>query len=145
MDIVLFDLYWATNSSSLVANSRRIECTISLKDAQPNQNVRFLAAAPADLRTSFSGSGLPSPSMNHAFSGGHSCGSVHIGFDSSFKLVMPPPNSVWSDGGRVLIPPTVYVAYLRNDGHKALHETIILNEVIPFRDIQHAIMQPLQM
>lgn len=138
MDIGLFDLYWTSHPPAFVSNNRRIECKISLKDAKPNQTVRYLAAAPPDTRTSFSGSGLPSPNIAHAFSGGHTCGSVDIGLGGSFKLTLPPPNSVWSDCGRVLIPPTVYVAYLRNDGHKALHEAVLMHEVVPFRDIQHA-------
>lgn len=139
MDQELFDFYWTTSPSfDGASNKRRVECTITLEDADPNQTIRYMAAAPPDVRSSYSGSGLPAPNMHHAFSGGHVCGITSINISNIVKLTIPPPNSYWTECGMVLIPPTVYVIYTHNNGKRALHKHILMEEVIPFRDIQHA-------
>ena len=70
--------------------------------------VRYAAAAPADLRMSYMGSGLPYPSEDVAYEGSPNVGSTGIKPDGSFQFTIISPNAYYKDNGAELVEPHVH-------------------------------------
>lgn len=136
MDLALFNLYWRESSAAdTTSYTHKVHMHTTLDDANPLHPVRYMAAAPPDSRTSFSGSGLPAPDIFHAFSGGHTCGTAHIGQNGTIELTIPSPNAFWINCGMTMMPPSVFFVYKQHNGRTVLKEVTMLNEVVPYRDI----------
>lgn len=104
-----------------------------------NENVKdnvltFSAAAPADRRTSFSGSGLPFPNAKMALENSKNIGSIKVSKDNTFSLEMYTPNSYYI-GMTHKIPPTIYFKY--NNGYTVKNNSLKLCEGIPYRSLTY--------
>lgn len=74
--------------------------------------ITFLAAAPADRRGSFSGSGLPFSSAAQAMHNTPNRGKTAIARDGTFEIrLKAPPNSYYAGVGTLLVPPCVQLMY----------------------------------
>lgn len=94
--------------------------------------VTYLAAAPADHRTSFTGSGLPFANPVQAFQGTPNKGTLKLR-GTHFTLNLLYPNSYYAGLGTVQIPPTLYVSYTKWGKEKTVG--IKIGEPIPFRHL----------
>jgi hypothetical protein len=95
------------------------------------QQVEYLAAAPVDRRTSFSGSGMPYADEEQAFYDSPNTGSANVEGDGSFAIRMKVPSSYYIGLGTVLVPPTVYIKYAQEDEIKTFK--IIVDGPVAFR------------
>lgn len=93
-------------------------------------NITYRASAPADLRLSYSGSGLPYADEDMAMFGTPNQGLVQSKPDGSFHIELYAPNSYYIKQGTILVPPQVY---LTTSNGKAY--TINLGPPIPNRSL----------
>lgn len=99
-----------------------------------NQKLSFAAAACADKRASFTGSGLPFPNANHAFENTPNTGTVIVDALGKFTIKCLMPNAYYVGLGSTYIPPTLYITW--NDGMQQKDRSIVLNG-IPFRKLTY--------
>lgn len=100
-----------------------------------NTPVRYAAAAPADDRGSFSGSGLPFANEDQAFFLTPNQGLLKMGLDGSFEVQLVQPNSHYRNLGTDLVPPTLYVAYTASGRSVTLSS--VLCPATPFRTLTY--------
>lgn len=74
---------------------------------QGGVEVKYAAAAPADLRMSHMGSGLPYPNEEVAYEGSPNVGKVPIQ-GGKFQFVLISPNAYYKDNGATLVSPHVH-------------------------------------
>lgn len=115
-----------------------VELTLQMKETVDGGVLKYKAAAPADHRASYAGSGLPFPNETVAFYATPNQG--HMEVDNStgmtktaIKLVMP--NSYYKCVGLVLVSPTLFVSY-NHQGTERLLE-IKISHGIPFRSLTY--------
>lgn len=92
----------------------RVQLTGHINGRVHNTHVEYLAASPADVRTSISGSGLPYENAHQAFEDTPNTGSLILGPRNRFSIDLFTPNSYYeysNDFGKVLVPPCVYITY----------------------------------
>jgi hypothetical protein len=77
-------------------------CKVTSADGR----LKYIASAPADMRMSLSGSGLPFPSEDVAFSGSLNKGEVQMN-GSNFAFQVKNPNSYYKNNGATLVYPHV--------------------------------------
>ena len=70
--------------------------------------VKYAAAAPADFRMSYMGSGLPYPSEEVAYEGSPNVGSASISGNGSFSFTLISPNAYYKDNGSTFVEPHVH-------------------------------------
>jgi hypothetical protein len=92
--------------------------------------INYHAAAPADLRLSYAGSGLPFATEDMAMFGTPNQGLIETDKDGKFRIELYAPNSYYINQGTILIPPQVY---LTTAGGKSY--TIDLGPSIPNRSL----------
>lgn len=96
-----------------------------------DQTWTYRAAAPADMRASFTGSGLPFTSPEMALQGSPNVGTVTIDSTNSFKITVKMPNSYYAAHGTVLVRPTVYLM----QGDRTI--SIVVEHSIPYRTLTY--------
>ncbi len=103
---------------------------VNLDDFVDNGVIYYVAAAPPDYRTSYTGSGLPYASPEQAFQGTPNRGKVQVqGNAATINLLYP--NSFYIGLGTVIVPPTLYLYYKVGGQNK---ETAIkLSDGVPYR------------
>lgn len=106
-----------------------------LRAPDPNTEVRYIAASPADRNGSFSGSGLPFASEEQAFDSTPNSGTLQIGVGGAYTVRVLYPNSYYRHLGSDLVAPTLYVAY-KSEGRPVTVETP-LGHPIPFRTLTY--------
>ena len=96
--------------------------------------IKYVAAAPADRRSSFTGSGLPFANERQAFSNTPNAGEV-AGSPQPASIRLPgAPNAYYAGLGTLLIPPHVRVEYVDESGTLRRGAVSLANVVgIPFR------------
>lgn len=98
--------------------------------------ISFIAAAPADFRASYSGSGLPFPSPAMALENTPNKGVSQLTNGNEFSIKIIMPNSYYAGHGTVLIAPMLYLTYTTSDGEE--HTAAIkLEESIPYRTLTY--------
>jgi hypothetical protein len=97
--------------------------------------MQYIAAAPADYRSSFSGSGLPFASAEQAFYNTPNSGTADVDIDGAFAVRLYYPNSYYVGLGSGKVPPTLHMTYLM-DGKERQHAARIGNGV-PFRSLSY--------
>lgn len=107
-----------------------------LNDEVKDGRVYYIAAAGADRRASYTGSGLPFANQIQAFENTPNIGSVDIGNNQTFKIHLVTPNSYMAGLGTVQVPPTLYLNYQRHNGEKRT-VTIKVAEPIPYRSMTY--------
>jgi len=96
--------------------------------------VQYWAPSPPDYRHSFSGSGLPFPNEEVAYSNSPNVGRALLGKDGSFSIKMMYPNSYYKKMGAEYVNPNVKILFNDQDGNmygKII--TVSLGEGIPYR------------
>lgn len=109
-----------------------IEDTSNIK----NKTIHYVAAAPADMRASYTGSGLPFTSPEMALQGSPNFGSVYLNDSKTFKISLKMPNSYYAGHGSVIIPPTLYLIY-HDNANTEKNIAIVLRNSIPFRTLTY--------
>lgn len=100
--------------------------------------LHYYAAAPADRRTAFSGSGLPYADAEQAFYGSPNVGSVKLTSANAFQIDLLLPNAYYAGLGTLYVPPSVHVWYRSNGNDKQVRtDSIKLGDGIPFRSLTY--------
>lgn len=111
-----------------------------IEDFVKDKKIYYIAAAPADYRSSFTGSGLPFYNQIQAFENTPNIGEIHLDEHNSFEIDLMTPNSYMVGLGSVTILPTLYIEYLnKNDISKVI--TIKVSNGIPYRSLTYP-LQP---
>jgi hypothetical protein len=116
-----------THESQYHVNVRGI-----IRDQVKGDKIEFVAAAPPDFRTSFTGSGLPFANSRIAFENTPTSGTAPLGADKTFLFKVQIPNSYYVGLGTVIIPPVVYLLYTTVDDKKVITH-VPLSKGIPYR------------
>jgi hypothetical protein len=99
----------------------RIELVVSPPPA--DGRIKFLAAMPAERRTSFTGSGMPLANQRAALEGTTNRGTARPveGTNDVFEVVLPRgfPGVYHSDFGASIAPPTLHVLFRLSDADNA--------------------------
>jgi hypothetical protein len=103
-----------------------------IEDIVKGGKIVYVAAAPADHRASYTGSGLPFANQLQAFDNTPNRGEVILGPHNSFEIDLIMPNSYMVGLGSVKVPPTLYVEYVNREDEVELI-SIRLSEGIPYR------------
>jgi hypothetical protein len=121
----------------ILKNNRGTQIQVNgmLQDQLDDKKLNFIASAPADRRSSFSGSGLPFPSASVAFKITPNQGPVYVNNDNYFSINLLKPNSYYVGMGTYLVPPTIYISYVSNGQKKYI--SIKIDETIPFRTLTY--------
>lgn len=96
-----------------------------------DNELHYIAAAPADHRYSFHGSGLPFANPVQAFMHTQNKGTVSVGPDGSFTIKLRHPNSYYVGLGSKLVPPTITISY-HVSGERRVTDVEIA-KAIPYR------------
>ena len=108
--------------------------TIKGKFEQANSyTFKYWAAAPGDLRLSYSGSGLPFASEKMAYYNTPNQGHVTTNSNGEFEFQVWAPNSYYICQGITLIPPQIHI-YVENLQRQY---TLALGAPIPNRSLRH--------
>ena len=121
---------YRVNDTDLVING-------TLKGISGVNEIKYIASAPANYRTSFPGSGLPFPSAHTAINDTMNKGTTSVGASGNFTIKIKYPNSYYTGLGTVKVPPTVYCKYNVNGQEKNFQ--ITLGEGIPYRRLTYPI------
>ena len=98
--------------------------------------VQYWASSPPESRHSFSGSGLPFPNEEMAYSNSPNVGRALLGNDGSFSIKLLYPNSYYKKMGSVCVKPTVKLLFCDENGNmygKII--TIVIGDGIPYRSL----------
>lgn len=122
------------SGSILISDDYYVTISGKLNDSinQSNRQISYIAAAPPNRLTSFTGSLLPFPNALQAFDNTPIKGALAVNpINKQFSLKIPIPNSYYGNLGSDLIPPTLYLQYeTRND-------SIILTNSVLFRSLTY--------
>lgn len=120
-------------AANRLANQVHLKVTVS-PPPRDGTTIRYIAAAPADRRSSFTGSGLPFANERQAFTNTPNSGEV-VGGGGSLKITLQgAPNAYYAGLGTLLIPPHVRVEYVDESGTHRHGAVSLVNIVgIPFR------------
>ena len=97
---------------------QEIHLQFSLAPApRPGAAISYAAAAPADRRSSFTGSGLPFANERQAYEGTPNRGSEVAGDNGVVSVTLKgPPNAYYAGLGTLLVPPVLQVQYVDASG-----------------------------
>lgn len=95
--------------------------------------VTYMAAAPVDSRSSFSGSGIPHANRDQAFYGTPIQGRVAVENDGSFAILNRVPGSFYVGLGTVLVPPVVFVSFKHPDAKSPEVLAVPVDRPVAFR------------
>lgn len=121
------------NGKILYKGRNDIKIIGRIEDHLSDKRVFYIAAAPADHRATYTGSGLPFANQLQAFEGTPNVGVAEVNeHDNSFEIELMTPNSYIVGLGSVVVPPTLYLEYL--DGDRKIRRTSIkVSNGIPYR------------
>jgi hypothetical protein len=117
-----------------VNNNYTVSVEGTISSSIPNNminKIQYIAAAPGQRLTSFTGSLLPYTNANQAFESTPTKGMLQVGSNREFSLTIHMPNSYYGNLGSVIIPPTLYL----NVGN--IKANIVLHNPVPFRSITY--------
>jgi hypothetical protein len=109
-----------------------ITVNVSLPGPPDDGRLIYFAAAPAFRHASYTGSGLPYASAKQAMQSSPNRGLLkNVG--TNFTITIPSvPGSFYTGLGTRLVPPTIFIAYKRNN--KDISTAIPLNiQALPYR------------
>lgn len=98
--------------------------------------VYYIAAAPADYKMSYTGSGLPFYNQIQAFTNTPNQGTVSLDDNNQFVINLLMPNSYMIGLGSVQVSPTLYITY-ENNKNERKDVTIKLSDAIPYRTLTY--------
>ena len=100
-----------------------------------NPTIIYWAAAPANLLTSYTGSGLPFANPEQAYENSQNVGAVKAN-NGSFEFNINMPNSYYVGLGSLYVPPHIHFK-ICEEGSNNKHITIKLSDGIPFRTLTY--------
>jgi hypothetical protein len=106
-----------------------------LADEPDGGEVKYVAAAPPDYRTSFSGSALPFTDAQHAFYNTPNRGTAQLNDDGELQIRLVTPNSYYVGMGSVRVPPTVHLTYRVNGESRT--SSVQVSAGVPFRSLTY--------
>jgi hypothetical protein len=109
-----------------------------INDHVKERKIRYIAAAPADYKNTFSGSGFPFVSQLQAFDSTPNFGDIGLTFQNEFKIKLILPNSYAVGLGSIIVPPTLFIMYYNENNQEKLI-SIKLSDGIPYRHITYPI------
>ena len=115
--------------------SRDIRVRVRLPERPDDGVVQWVAAAPADYRSSFSGSGLPFVDAKMAFYNTPNHGTASVEPDRTVAVDLYAPNSYYVGLGTVRVPPTLHLVY--TVGGRTVRQAVPVGQGIPFRSLTY--------
>jgi len=97
--------------------------------------VSYLAAAPAERRATFTGSGLPFASPRQAFERTPNRGVARVGPGGTCHVQLVYPNAYYVGLGTAYVPPVVHVSYSVAGAN--VTETVPVGRGLPFRTLTY--------
>jgi len=105
-------------------------------NSQTNKLI-FVAAKEADLRTSYSGAGLPFANSEMAYDSTPNQGEIDVELNTNkFSFSINAPNSYYSGLGTVYIKPHIQLILIENQNVVNIF-TVKVNDGIPFRTLSY--------
>jgi hypothetical protein len=102
-----------------------------------NMQMHFVAAAPADHRESFTGSGLPFASEEQAFRDTPNHGPVTVSGSGNFKLTCFMPNSYYADFNGTIVGPQVLLLFSSNGKERVVRVRLSSAHTTPYRSLTY--------
>ena len=127
----IFDIEDSIGKYHIEIEGRDLYLYGKLPKMPDEKTVTFIAAAPADVRASFSGSGLPFADKEQAFYDTPNEGTALIEPDGSFSIKMLTPGSYYVGLGTVLVRPTVFLTFTMTGKRTVTH--VPVDDPIAFR------------
>lgn len=112
-------------------NNYDIEIDIQLQNISNNTKINYIAAAPADTMTNFSGSGLPYASSEQAYYDTPNKGTVNV-INNKVTIRLLKPNSYYIDFNKIQVPHVLLLI-----GNKQIADILIKTESINNRSLQY--------
>ena len=109
--------------------------TGQIRDHVKDGKLTYAAAAPADRRASYSGSGLPFFNAAQAFEHTPNIGTVSTDAGGRFVITLTMPNAYYIGLGSTYVPPTIYLTW--NNGQTSVDRSVQLAEGIPYRKLTY--------
>ena len=129
------------SSESLNGNIYQDNLIFIVKGRAPsNSLIKYSASAPADLRMSYAGSGLPFATPEQAYSNSPNIGETKVEADGSFEFLLYAPNSYYVHGGTTLLLPHVHLAIKTGSSVKTYR--LKLGPGIPNRSLKNLDNRP---
>lgn len=108
----------------------------TIEEQVKDNKIFYIAAAPADHRANYTGSGLPFYNQIQAFENTPNIGIINIGYNNTFEIKLLTPNSYMVGLGSVTIPPTLYIEFIDLNGKKK-NISIKVSNGIPYRTLTY--------
>ena len=142
MDMPSFLKYWRdspctrnkTGSNECADKRFDIDFNVKIHDVIDDDMVMFLASAPPDYGSSFTGSGMPFHSMDQAFERTPNTGMLRAA-RGTVHIRLQSPNTFYSMVGLVRVDPTVYLMFRSNGRSKLI--AVSVGCPVPFRDLTY--------
>ena len=117
-------------------NNQKVTIHGRIKEHVQDNKLSFAAAAPADRRASFSGSGLPFPNAAQAFENTPNIGTVNTdSATGAFHITVTMPNAYYVAIGSMYVQPRIYLSW--HNGHMKRERAINLSEGIAYRKLTY--------
>lgn len=131
----------ADNCTGQVMYQGQNDVTIlgKIHDNLGDKRIFYIAAAPADHRATYTGSGLPFANQLQAFENTPNVGVVEVNNQNQFEISFMMPNSYQVGLGSVVVPPTIYLEYLDNE-KKVRRVSVKVSEGIPYRMLSYPLV-----
>jgi hypothetical protein len=117
--------------------SNNMTIKIRINENVSLNKVFFIAAAPAESRSSYTGSGLPFASPPQAFDNTPNQGQVALNTSHQGQIRIKLPNAYYAGLGTYYVPPTLYLKY--NNGYMEKLISVKLSDGIPYRMLTYPI------
>ena len=95
----------------------------------------FVAAAPPDYRSTFTGSALPFANAAQAFYNTPNRGELEVDANGSFKVDLVSPNAYYVAHGTVRVPPMLHLVY--HQGGRRVQTALPVGRGVPFRTLTY--------
>jgi len=109
-----------------------------INETVKNNKIYYVAASPADHRASYTGSGLPFANQLQAFDNTPNQGVVSLGTTTAFEINIMVPNSYQVGLGSVIVPPTLYIEYINEQGEDRII-SVKVSDGIPYRTLTYPV------
>lgn len=133
-----FDKIWNQLTDQKKPEQVRYDTNVtgSIDEYVKNKKIKYIAAAPANFRFSYTGSGLPYANAEQAFEKTPNFGILNLDFNNKFSLDVFNPNSYYIGLGSILVPPCVYLQFVDITGKQKVISIQISNP-IPYRALTY--------
>lgn len=123
-----------TNLEKIIYKGNDIQIDGVINEQIDNNKLYYIAAAPADYRGSFSGSGMPFYNEKQAYDNTPNVGNQIVTKEGAYSIKLVYPNAYYNSLEGPIVNPHIKIYFYI----KGIQKNIILNfkNRIPFRDIR---------